>query len=244
MTHMFTFFLLYQKVHIYFQSDLWIWVVYLAIQILSVQKYVLFLKFHYQEEIHVDIDRETTKLFPHSYQNALPLHIPCWRQRLAIAFQNKDDYLNHRTWFWAIRCFICIFLCHLFIHYNLSSNYITMGHSYVWSNRWSRSMPSVFSPAHTSALIWEKRRRNKQKRKSSSIFNMWPWLLQRNVQCNNFNFSKNKTPKTTNSTYTVEPRYNEVLGTMKMTLLYQVSHYIRVKNKEIQRAGTSKITLL
>ena len=32
---------------------------------------------------------------------------------------------------------------------------------------------------------------------------------------------------------TVEPRYNEVLGTMKMTLLYQVSHYIRVKNKEI-----------
>ena len=32
---------------------------------------------------------------------------------------------------------------------------------------------------------------------------------------------------------TVEPRYNEVLGTMKITLLYQVSHYIRVKNKEI-----------
>ena len=29
--------------------------------------------------------------------------------------------------------------------------------------------------------------------------------------------------------YTVEPRYNEVLGTMKITLLYQVSHYIRVK---------------
>ena len=28
---------------------------------------------------------------------------------------------------------------------------------------------------------------------------------------------------------TVEPRYNEVIGTMKMTLLYQVSHYIRVK---------------
>ena len=27
---------------------------------------------------------------------------------------------------------------------------------------------------------------------------------------------------------TVEPRYNEVLGTMKITLLYQVSHYIRV----------------
>ena len=28
----------------------------------------------------------------------------------------------------------------------------------------------------------------------------------------------------------VEPRYNEVHGTMKITLLYQVSHYIRVKN--------------
>ena len=28
---------------------------------------------------------------------------------------------------------------------------------------------------------------------------------------------------------TVEPRYNEVLGTMKITLLYQVSCYIRVK---------------
>ena len=29
--------------------------------------------------------------------------------------------------------------------------------------------------------------------------------------------------------YTVEPRYNEVLGTIKITLLYQVSHYMRVK---------------
>ena len=28
---------------------------------------------------------------------------------------------------------------------------------------------------------------------------------------------------------TVEPRYNEVLGTMKIILLYQVSHYIRAK---------------
>ena len=28
---------------------------------------------------------------------------------------------------------------------------------------------------------------------------------------------------------TVEPCYNEVLGTIKITLLYQVSHYIRVK---------------
>ena len=30
---------------------------------------------------------------------------------------------------------------------------------------------------------------------------------------------------------TVEPRYNEVLGTMKITMLYQVSHYIRVKKQ-------------
>ena len=30
-------------------------------------------------------------------------------------------------------------------------------------------------------------------------------------------------------TITVKPHYNEVLGTMKITLLYQVSHYIRVK---------------
>ena len=29
---------------------------------------------------------------------------------------------------------------------------------------------------------------------------------------------------------TVEPLYNEVFGTMKITLLYQVSRYIRVKN--------------
>ena len=29
----------------------------------------------------------------------------------------------------------------------------------------------------------------------------------------------------------MEPRYNEVLGTMKITLLYQVSHYIRVKKQ-------------
>ena len=31
-------------------------------------------------------------------------------------------------------------------------------------------------------------------------------------------------------TSTVEPHYNEVLGTMKITL-YQVSHYIRVKKQ-------------
>ena len=33
---------------------------------------------------------------------------------------------------------------------------------------------------------------------------------------------------------TVEPRYNEVLGTMKITLLYEVSHYIRVKKRNIK----------
>ena len=36
---------------------------------------------------------------------------------------------------------------------------------------------------------------------------------------------------TRNGVYTVEPRYNEVLGTMAITLLYQVSHYIRVKKQ-------------
>ena len=35
--------------------------------------------------------------------------------------------------------------------------------------------------------------------------------------------------------YTVEPLYNEVLGTMKITLLYQLSHYIRVKTKNLNR---------
>ena len=30
---------------------------------------------------------------------------------------------------------------------------------------------------------------------------------------------------------TVEPRYNEVLGTIKITLFIQVSHYIRVKKQ-------------
>ena len=31
--------------------------------------------------------------------------------------------------------------------------------------------------------------------------------------------------------FTVEPRYNEFIGTMEITLLYQVSHYIRVKKQ-------------
>ena len=42
--------------------------------------------------------------------------------------------------------------------------------------------------------------------------------------------------------YTVEPRYNKVLGTMKITLLYQVSHYIRVKKtKKYKELGPAKI---
>ena len=41
--------------------------------------------------------------------------------------------------------------------------------------------------------------------------------------------------------YTVEPHYNEVLGTMKLTLLYQVSHYIRVKKtKKFKELGPAK----
>ena len=39
---------------------------------------------------------------------------------------------------------------------------------------------------------------------------------------------KKQTPQWEN---TVEPRNNEVLRTMKITLLYQVSHYIRVKKQ-------------
>ena len=34
---------------------------------------------------------------------------------------------------------------------------------------------------------------------------------------------------------TVEPCYNEVLGTMKITLLYQVAHYIRPFRVKKQR---------
>ena len=41
--------------------------------------------------------------------------------------------------------------------------------------------------------------------------------------------------RATEETSTVEPRYNEVLWTMKITLLYQVSHYIRVtKQRDIK----------
>ena len=41
---------------------------------------------------------------------------------------------------------------------------------------------------------------------------------------------------------TVEPRYKEVLGTMKITLLYQVSHYIRVKKtKKYKELGPAKL---
>ena len=41
--------------------------------------------------------------------------------------------------------------------------------------------------------------------------------------------------------HTVEPRYNEVLGTMKITLLYQVSHYIRIKTKKYKELGPAKL---
>ena len=40
---------------------------------------------------------------------------------------------------------------------------------------------------------------------------------------------------------TVEPLYNKVLGTMKMTLLYQVSHYIRVKKQKYKELGPGKL---
>ena len=43
------------------------------------------------------------------------------------------------------------------------------------------------------------------------------------------------------SSYTVEPLYNEVLGTMKITLLYQVSCYIRgQKTKKYKELGPAK----
>ena len=45
------------------------------------------------------------------------------------------------------------------------------------------------------------------------------------------NFSVVEFTNAKNIINTVEPRYNEVLGTMKITLLYQVSHYIRVKKQ-------------
>ena len=41
----------------------------------------------------------------------------------------------------------------------------------------------------------------------------------------------NKISWSAGSCYTVEPQYNEDLGTMKITLLYQVSHYIRVQKQ-------------
>ena len=47
-------------------------------------------------------------------------------------------------------------------------------------------------------------------------------------------FQLNNEGGKSNDNDTVEPLYTEVLGTMKITLLYQVSHYIRgKKNKEI-----------
>ena len=43
---------------------------------------------------------------------------------------------------------------------------------------------------------------------------------------------------------TVEPRYNEVFGTMKITLLYQFSHYIRVKQQRNIKSWDQKNDLV
>ena len=43
---------------------------------------------------------------------------------------------------------------------------------------------------------------------------------------------------------TVEPLYNEVLGTMKITLLYQVSCYIRVKKQRNIKSWDQQIDLV
>ena len=43
---------------------------------------------------------------------------------------------------------------------------------------------------------------------------------------------------------TVEPHYNEVLGTIKITLLYQVSHYIRVKKHRNIKSWDQQIYLV
>ena len=42
-------------------------------------------------------------------------------------------------------------------------------------------------------------------------------------------------------TYTVEPHYNGVLGTIKITLLYQVSHNIRVKTNKYKELGPANL---
>ena len=47
-----------------------------------------------------------------------------------------------------------------------------------------------------------------------------------------------------NNPSTVEPRYNEVLGTMKITLLYQVSYYIRVKKQRNIKSWDQQIYLV
>ena len=49
------------------------------------------------------------------------------------------------------------------------------------------------------------------------------------------------TEKDNKNENTVEPRYTEVLGTMKFTLLYQVSHYIRVKKQKYKELGPAKL---
>ena len=48
-------------------------------------------------------------------------------------------------------------------------------------------------------------------------------------------------PTTFFQCYTVEPRYNEVLGTVTITLLYRVSHYIGVKKQKYKELGPAKL---
>ena len=56
--------------------------------------------------------------------------------------------------------------------------------------------------------------------------------VEKLLKCNAFNQIRN---------LLVEPHYTEDLGTMKITLLYQVSHYIRVrKTKKYKELGPAK----
>ena len=58
---------------------------------------------------------------------------------------------------------------------------------------------------------------------------------------NSPNHSQNARTCTCMHAITEEPPYNEVLGTMKITLLSQVSHYFRVKTKKYKELGPAKL---
>ena len=61
----------------------------------------------------------------------------------------------------------------------------------------------------------------------------WPWALP--IMINMYTCINRYTN-------TEKPRYNKVLGTMKITMLYQVSHYIRVKKlKKYKELGPAKL---